>query len=116
MSVGWFGGWAESYVQVEYANINILWILLCFKKFGCIHKKEHQLLLLEKTLINRNLDYIPQKFLLFARAFVNQKEITQKLKKIIYTSIDVCACIFDMASKMSLAILNGSQYLSRLIY
>ena len=22
LSVGWFGGWAKSYVQVEYANIN----------------------------------------------------------------------------------------------
>ena len=24
MSVGWLGGWAKSYVQVEYANTKIL--------------------------------------------------------------------------------------------
>ena len=31
LSVGWFGGWAKSYVQVEYANI--LYIYTCI----CIH-------------------------------------------------------------------------------
>ena len=32
MSVGWFGGWAKSYVQVEYANI--LYIYITCKNVG----------------------------------------------------------------------------------
>ena len=37
MSVGWFGGWAKPYVQVEYANIIMFHII--FTLFVPVHNR-----------------------------------------------------------------------------